>query len=49
MDHTEEAPVSAAHAAADELAAEGAHVHLVSDGEAACHSGHCAGTEVTIR
>ncbi|WP_263170650.1 hypothetical protein [Streptomyces sp. SCSIO ZS0520] len=31
-----------AEQAADDLAAEGAHVHLVSNGDAICHSGHCA-------
>ncbi|WP_424862122.1 hypothetical protein [Streptomyces sp. MMS24-I29] len=31
----------AAEEAADALAADGHHVHVVSSGETRCHTGHC--------
>jgi hypothetical protein len=30
-----------AYEAADRLAAEGHHVHVVAEGESTCHTGHC--------
>ncbi|AGK80420.1 hypothetical protein SFUL_5532 [Streptomyces microflavus DSM 40593] len=32
---------NAALAAADQLAAEGHHVHYAASGETRCHTGHC--------
>lgn len=31
--------------AADQLAADGHHVHVVADGQALCHTGHCTREE----
>jgi hypothetical protein len=32
-----------AYEAADQLAAEGHHVHVVAHSESICHTGHCKG------
>ncbi|MGW3166955.1 hypothetical protein ACWC9Q_29675 [Streptomyces sp. NPDC001142] len=40
-EHTTEPAPRTAVEAADRLATDGHHVHLVSSGETHCHSGHC--------